>query len=60
MAEGLASKADEILAKLSKLDAITSQFHFLRQSVDKMNITVSALQTEVAQIKVDLKTRQER
>ena len=55
MAEDFASKADEILAKLSKLDAITSQIHFLQQSVDKMNIAVSALQTEVTQIKADLK-----
>ena len=55
MAEDFASKADEILAKLSKLDAITSQIHFLQQSLDKMNITVSAFQTEVAQIKADFK-----
>ena len=55
MAEDFTSKADEILVKLSKLDAITSQIHFLQQSVDKMNITISALQTEVAQIKPDLK-----
>ena len=55
MAKDFTSKADEILAKLSKLDAITSQIHFLQQSVDKMNITISALQTEVAQIKPDLK-----
>ena len=55
MAEDFASKADEILAKLLKLDAITSQIHFLQQSVNKKNVTISALQIEVAQIKVDLK-----
>ena len=55
MAEDFTSKADEILVKLSKLDAITSQIHFLQQSVDKMNITITTLQTEVAQIKPDLK-----
>ena len=57
MAEDLASKVVEILAKLSKLDAITSKIHFLQQYVNKMNITVSALQTEVAQIKADLKKK---
>ena len=55
MAKDFTSKADEILVKLSKLDAITLQIHFLQQSVDKMNITITALQTEVAQIKPDLK-----
>jgi len=47
-AEDFASKANEILDELSKLDAITSQIHFLQQSLDKMNVTMSALQTEVA------------
>ena len=47
MAKDFASKAaDEIVAKLSKLDAITLQIHFLQQSFDKTN--VSALQIEVA------------
>ena len=55
MTEDFTSKADEILVKLSKLDAMTSQVHFLQQSVDKINITISALRTEVAQIKPDLK-----
>ena len=58
MAEDFASKADEILAKLSKLDTITSQIHFLQQSVDEMNIAVSALQTEA--LKLIQKTQQER
>ena len=55
MAEDFTSNADEILAKLSKLDAITLQIHFLKQAVKKMNVTISALQIEVAQIKADLK-----
>ena len=56
MAQNFASKADEILAKLTQLDAITLQMKLLQNSVDKINATVSALENEVALIKNDLKT----
>ena len=56
MAQNFASKADEILAKLTQLDAITLQIKLLQNSVDKINATVSALENEVALIKNDLKT----
>lgn len=41
MAQNFASKADKILAKLTKLDAITLQIKLLQNSVNKINATVS-------------------
>ena len=56
IAQNFASKADKILTKLTKLDAITFQIKLLQNSVNKMNATVSTLENEVAQIKNELKT----
>lgn len=56
IAQNFASKADKILTKLTKLDAITFQIKLLQNSVNKIYATVSTLENEVAQIKNDLKT----
>ena len=56
MAQIFASKADELLANLTQLDAITLQIKLLRQnSVDEINATISASENKVALIKNDLK-----
>ena len=47
--------ACEILDELSKPNAITSQIQFLQQSLDKINVSISALQIEVAQIQSGFK-----
>ena len=56
MVQNFAFKANETLAKLTQLDAITLQIKLLQNSVDKINATVSALENEVVLIKNDLKT----
>ena len=56
MAQNFTSKGDKILAKLTKLDAITLQIKLLQYSVNKISSTVDTLESEVAQIRNDLKT----
>ena len=55
MAQIFASKADELLANLTQLDAITLQIKLLQNSVDEINATISASENKVALIKNDLK-----
>lgn len=55
MAQIFTSKADELLANLTQLDAITLQIKLLQNSVDEINATISASENKVALIKNDLK-----
>ena len=55
MAEDFASKVDLIFSKLVKLDQIATEIQSLRESVERINLTIKSLQQDCVRVEQDLR-----